>query len=116
MFALFVQGRGSVRKTVGQAGKGCLTKRRLRCNDADRGSNFALTRKGAKFRLVFNRVKTWQAVLSTTPTGERYYLPRGGGVSFLLRGGNATGEKQDEYGDENGHTCVLPPSAKLAYH
>uniref|UniRef100_A0A5B8R231 Uncharacterized protein n=1 Tax=Shewanella decolorationis TaxID=256839 RepID=A0A5B8R231_9GAMM len=66
-----------MRKAVEQAGKGCLTKRMLGCNGSDRGSNFALTRKGAKFRLVFNRVKTWQTVLSTYPNGEENNLPLG---------------------------------------
>jgi len=41
--------RPSVREENGGAGRGCWKKRRLRGNSIDRGSNFALTRKGADF-------------------------------------------------------------------
>lgn len=39
----------------------------LNCNDLDRGSKFALTRKCAHFHLVSNRMKNCK----TTVTGEK---------------------------------------------
>ncbi len=42
--------RPSVRKENGGAGRGCRKKRKLRCHGGDRGSRFALTRKGADFQ------------------------------------------------------------------
>jgi len=41
-----------------QAGMGCRKKRMPPCNEADRGSEFALTRKGADFRQVLNHEKS----------------------------------------------------------
>jgi len=41
--------RPSAREENGGAGRGCWKKQKLGCNGIDRGSNFALTRKGADF-------------------------------------------------------------------
>lgn len=43
-------GRRIARDAVGDAGMGCWRKRMPVCNGLDRGSNFALTRKGADFQ------------------------------------------------------------------
>lgn len=47
-------GRGAVRQTDENAGKGGWKKRKPDCNRADRGSIFALTGNRADFHLVFN--------------------------------------------------------------
>jgi hypothetical protein len=45
-------GRQTARSAVGGAGKRMRRKRTASCNGLHRGSNFALTRKGADFRVV----------------------------------------------------------------
>ncbi|EGR06226.1 hypothetical protein VCHE48_3852 [Vibrio cholerae HE48] len=43
-------------------GKGGWKKRMQSCNGFDKDSNFVLTRNGADFQLVFNRVKTCKVI------------------------------------------------------
>jgi RNA-directed DNA polymerase len=50
-------GNRPARAGDGQAGIGGRRKRMPSCNEADKGSKFALTRKGAEFRLVLNHKK-----------------------------------------------------------
>lgn len=54
---LHANGNRLVREGDRQAGMGCRKKRTPSCNEADRGSKFALTRKGADFRQVLNHEK-----------------------------------------------------------
>ena len=67
VFALHCCSRSTVRKTVGNAGKGSLKKQILSCNGMDRGKTEfvvtankvnASTRKGADFRQVWKRNTT----------------------------------------------------------
>ena len=50
------KGRDSAKRINGIEGRGFSKKRMLFCNGMDRGSNFALTRKGADLLMVFSCV------------------------------------------------------------
>ena len=67
-------GRNPVRATDGIVGKGIDKKRMASCNEVHRGSNFALTRKGADLSLVSCCMKGGKPVNASTQlrlTGER---------------------------------------------
>ena len=67
-------GRNSVRGDEGTEGRGIGKKRMTACNEVYRGSEFALTRKGADLPEVFrcmNGGKPTNVRYSITPKGER---------------------------------------------
>jgi len=67
----FVKSRPTVRRGNGHAGKRCGRKRKPRWNGAERGSHFALTRKGADFPQVSQDEPPLQTcTLDTCPKGN----------------------------------------------
>ena len=67
-------GRDPVRENEGIVGRGFGKKRMTSCNEVYRGSEFALTRKGADLPMVFHCMNGGKPVYvscSITPTGER---------------------------------------------